>query len=183
VDEVETIGPSLSGRFDVTMALPLRANSESDTCDQGQTHGHAGFLLEPDEAQAMLHDASNAEVIRPYMTADEFLSTIPPGPQRYIIDFHPRSLFEAKAFKLPFRRIESKVLADRKKKAEEEEARNKEACDADPDASVNHHHQNFLKKWWLHSYPRMALISKLKKIPRYVACGRVTKRPIFVFRR
>lgn len=42
VDEVELIGPALSGRFDVTTAATLRINSDSDTCGQGQTHGHAG---------------------------------------------------------------------------------------------------------------------------------------------
>ena len=73
------------------------------------------------------------------------------------------------------------VLPDRKAAAEEEAARNKEALDDNPKARVNWHHKNFLRKWWLHSYPRAALLAKLRVMPRYIACSRTTKRPIFVF--
>ena len=46
---------------------------------------------------------------------------------------------------------------------------------------VNRHHQNFLTKWWLLSYPRPELIQKINTISRYIVCGQVTKRPIFEF--
>lgn len=48
-------------------------------------------------------------------------------------------------------------------------------------ARLNHHHRNFLNKWWLLSYPRSAPMKRLRGLPRYVACGRVSKRPILVF--
>ena len=182
VDEVERIGAALSGRFDVTAAEALRTNKDSDTCDQGQTHGHRGFLLHFDEGQALVEaNPRNTEVLRLYMTADEFLSTSPPTPGRYVTDFHPRSILEAKAFSEPFARIERLVLPDRQTKADEEAERNRKALDADVHARVNHHHRNFFNKWWLLSYPRHALMRKLQRLPRYVACGRVTKRPVFVF--
>ena len=38
-----------------------------------------------------------------------------------------------------------------------------------------------MAKWWLLSYPRSELIEKLKQVPRYIVCSRVTKRPIFEF--
>ena len=44
VAEVDRIGAALSGRFDVTAADAIRANKESDSCDQGQTHGHKGSV-------------------------------------------------------------------------------------------------------------------------------------------
>jgi hypothetical protein len=182
VDEVKTIGPSLSGRFDVTTASILRVNRDSDTCDQGQTHGHVGFLLDEDKAAAMIRaDKRNADVLKPYLTADEFLSTNPPTPGRFVIDFGSRTVNEAKAFKQPFEMIERSVLQDRKARAEQEEERNKEALDDNDDARTNHHHRNFLNKWWLLSYGRSKLMGKLKHLPRYIACGQVTKRPIFVF--
>ena len=158
VDEVERIGAVLSGRFDVTAAEPLRTNSESDTCDQGQTHGHKGFVLSPAQRAEMLkEDPNSAKVLRPYMIADDFLSTNPPAPKRFVIDFTPRTILEAKAFTPVIERVERMVLPDRKAAAEEEAARNKEALDDNPKARVNWHHKNFLRKWWLHSYPRAAL--------------------------
>jgi hypothetical protein len=59
--------------------------------------------------------------------------------------------------------------------------RNKEALDADPEAKVNKHHENFLKRWWLMSYPREDLMRTLAPLSRYIVCARVTHRPIFEF--
>ena len=182
VAEVGWIGAALSGRFDVTAADVLRANKESDSCDQGQTHGHKAFLLAQEEAEALIaSDSRCRDVLKPYLTADEFLSSNPPAPGRYVMDFHPRSMLEARAYAEAFARIEQAVLPDRQEKANNEDKRNREARAENQNARVNHHHQNFLNKWWLLSYPRSTLIKKLRGLPRYVACGRVTKRPIFVF--
>jgi len=41
--------------------------------------------------------------------------------------------------------------------------------------------QKHLEKWWLLWRRREELIEKLKTINRYIACGQVTKRPIFEF--
>ena len=182
VAEVGRIGAALSGRFDVTAAAALRANKASDSCYQGQTHGHKRFLLPKEEAKALIKsDPRNRDVLKPYLTADELLSTNPPAPGRYVMDFHPRSMLEARAYAEAFARIEQAVLPDRQEKANNEDKRNREARAENQNARVNHHHQNFLNKWWLLSYPRSALMKKLRGLPRYVACGRVTKRPIFVF--
>ena len=182
VHEVDRIGAALSGRFDVTTAEPLRANTESDTCDQGQTHGHNGFLFDREEGKDMIQSAPPiANVLRPYLTADEFLSSNPPAPGRFVIDFHPRSILEAKAFPQLFARVQTIVLPEREAKANKEEQRNKAALEDNSQARVNHHHRNFLRKRWLLSYPRAALMKKLRVLPRFIACSRVTLRPIFVF--
>ena len=155
---------------------------ESDSCDQGQTHGHKGFLLAQEEAKALMEsDPRSRAVLKPYLTADEFLSSNPPAPGRYVMDFQPRSMLEARAYAEAFARIEKTVLPDRQEKANNEDKRNREASAENQNARVNHHHQNFLNQWWLLSYPRSALMKKLRELPRYVACGQVTKRPIFVF--
>jgi hypothetical protein len=73
------------------------------------------------------------------------------------------------------------VLPDREKAAAEEKSRNDEALKANPNARLNHHHANFLRKWWWLSYPRGELIKKINSISRYVACSRVTNRPVFEF--
>ena len=50
-----------------------------------------------------------------------------------------------------------------------------------PDAKVNQHHRNFLDKWWLLSDAREEMINGITGLPRYIASGQVTKRPIFEF--
>ena len=129
----------------------------------------------------MKKEPENKKVIFPYLTADEMLSIIGSVPERYVIDFFPRDVMDSQAFKEAFARVESAVLPDRKSAAREEQDRNKKALDVNPKAKVNHHHRNFLNKWWLLSYPREELLKKIITLPRYVACGRVTKRPVFEF--
>lgn len=181
-EDLDTIPSSLSFETDVTTAVALEANAKSDACFQGQTHGHDGFLLSPDEAKvAIANDKANAKVLHPFLIADELIGRKDGLPTRYVIDFHPRSLLEAKAFPALFKRIETLVLKDREKAAEEEKKRNKEALIANPKASVPHHHENFLKKWWILSYARDDMLNALKPLKRFIACGQVTLRPIFEF--
>ncbi|MDB9320100.1 class I SAM-dependent DNA methyltransferase [Nodularia spumigena] len=180
--EVEQINSSLSVKLDVSQAKKLAININSGACYQGQTHGHEGFLLTAQEAAIMIRQSkNNAEVIFPYLIADELIGGKPPIPQRYVIDFHPRDLITSKKYSALFTRVEAMVLPTRENAAKEEQKRNKELLQKSPKSRVNRHHQNFLSKWWLLSYPRAELIEKIKNIPRYVACARVTKRPIFEF--
>ena len=176
------INSALSAGTDVTQAQKLRVNMNSGACYQGQTHGHKGFLLDGLEAGQMLSaERKNAEVIFPYLTGDELLRTSPPHPTRYVIDFQPRDVFGARAYKLPFARIEREVLPTRQAAAAEEEARNAEVLAVNPKAKTNKHHRNFLNQWWALSYGRSEMIEKIATLPRYIVCGQVTKRPIFEF--
>jgi type I restriction-modification system DNA methylase subunit len=182
VVELDKIGSSLSASLDVTMAIPLRANSESDTSLQGVTHGHKGFLLSLDQAATVLSKSpKHADVLFPYFIMDDLVEDKPPRPSRYVIDFHPRDVIASGKYPILFNRVKEKVLKKREEALEKEKKRNEEAKKDDPKSKVNRHHQNFLKKWWLLSYPRAELIAKISKLPRYIVCGRVTKRPIFEF--
>lgn len=180
--EVDRIGASLSASVDVTTAIDLDTNAKSDTCYQGITHGHKGFLLTVDAAKAYLHsDKKNADVLFPYMISNDLVATKVPQPGRYVIDLSPRTIHEAEGYPKLFARIKEKVLGKRQEALTKEVARNKEAKADDPKARVNRHHKNFLNKWWLLSYPRTELVAKIVTLPRFVVCGRVTKRPIFDF--
>lgn len=181
-EDRDVISSALSYGFDVTRAKSLLANSRSDACAQGQTHGHAAFLMTPEEAREMIAlSPKNAEVIFPFLNANTLFSTKDGRPDRYVIDFGERDLLSARRYSEPYKRIESAVLPERKIKAKEEEARNSEALKANPRAKVNRHHENFLRQWWRMSYRRAELMDGLSKIDRYIACGQVTKRPIFEF--
>jgi len=182
VAELDWINSSLSPRVDTTSAKRLSVNIESGACYQGQTHGHDGFLLAPGEARKLIQaSARNSDVIFPYLTINDILIHNPPLPQRYIIDFHPRDVISSAKYSEPLKRVKELVLADRQSAAKIETIRNEEALDDNPNSRVNKHHENFLKRWWLISYPRKELIEKIATLPRYIACGRVTKRPIFEF--
>lgn len=136
----------------------------------------------PYEAKLLIAKHPNyADVVFPYLIANDFIGKKDSKPTRYVIDFQGKNVIEAEHYKQVFQRIKSLVLPARKKAAVKEDERNKKALEADTNAKVNVHHANFLKKWWLLSYPREDLITALSGLCRYVVCGRVTKRPIFEF--
>jgi len=179
---VPQINSSLSFVTDVASAKRLQTNADAKACFQGQTHGHEGFLLTPEEAyQIIKEDKQNREVVFPFLTADDLLSTCPPSPLRYVIDFHPRDVLASAKYKKPFAIVKKLVLPAREAAAKEEAERNKKVLEENPEAKVNHHHANFLKQWWLLGWARADLIQQISKLPRYVSCGQVTKRPIFEF--
>lgn len=160
----------------------MQTNADAKACFQGQTHGHKGFLLSPDKAVPLCdEDERNQEVIFPFLTVNDMLSTFPPNPKRYVIDFHPRDLVESSKYKAPFAIVKKAVLPDRLKAAEKEEVRNNKVLKQNPEAKVNLHHANFLKQWWLLSWARGEMVEKIKILSRYIVCGQVTKRPIFEF--
>jgi N-6 DNA Methylase len=180
--DFEVIGPSLSFELDVSHAQRIEANAKHGGCFQGQTHGHKGFLMQPNDAKLRISEHPNyAEVLFPFLIADDLIGEKNAKPTRYVIDFQGKDIVEAQRYGELFTRIQKTVLPDRQKAVEKEESRNKEVLDENPKAKVNIHHANFLKKWWVLSYAREDLIAALSKLPRYVVCGRVTKRPIFEF--
>ena len=170
--ELPFISSSLSDSLDVAGAVKLRTNADSGACYQGQTHGHEGFLLQPDEARALLVTPKNADVVRPYLIANDLLGTHPMRPLRYVIDFGDRDQFAAAAYKKPFALVKELVLPTIAEKAAEEKA----ATDQETGPRQNH-----ARKWWKHWRNRGELMERLTNIPRYIVCARVTKRPIFEF--
>ena len=171
--ELDRIGPALSGRLDVTGAKRLRANMDSGACYQGQTHGHEGFLLTPEEARDMMRDSSARPFVHPYMIADDMLGNRPPSPRRYVIDLNRcPDVFSAMRGGAAFERVRDRVLPAVEAKAGEE--RTKTGKDTGP-------RQNHFRRWWRFWRGRTKMLGAIGKMPRYIACGRVTKRPIFEF--
>lgn len=178
----QKINSSLSPEIDVTGAQQLAINKKSKSCYQGQTHGNKGFLLSPTEYLEIIHTSpKEADVLFPYLTADELLSTSPPHPKRFVVDFYPLNILEAQEYTRSYKKIENLVLPDREAAANEEEERNEQALKSNPKAKVNRHHRNFLDSWWQMSYSRGKMLNKISSFNRYVVCGRVTKRPVFEF--
>ncbi len=180
--EMPYINSSLSLQIDTTAARILTCNTKPKVVFQGQTHGHEGFLLEKKVAQQLLQKHPDyAEVLRPFLTGDELLSNLGGQPGRFVVDFSGKDLIEAVAYKEIFKIIEAKVLPKKKEKAEKQQAENAAALANNPKAKVNKHHINFYNSWWKLAYGREEMLAAIAKIPRYISCAQVTKRPIFEF--
>lgn len=179
---VSEINSSLSFATDVANAKRLQANADAKACFQGQTHGHEGFLLTPQQAAEFFKcDKENKKVVLPFLSGDDLLSTCPPGPTRYAIDFHPLDQLAAAKHTQPFALVKKLVLPEREKAAKDEQKRNEAVLKSNPRAKVNRHHVNFLNQWWLFGWARAEMIRRIVKLRRYVVCSRVTKRPVFEF--
>lgn len=169
--ERDVIGSSLSTEFDVTKAKALAANAGSGACYQGQTHNHEGFLLAPSEAKLVKKDKSSASVVHPYMIGDDILG--PGFPTRYAIDVsHVQDLHAVMQHNEAFLRIRTRVMADIIANADAE--RNKTGKATGP-------RQSHARRWWRFWRGRAEMLSAIAPLARYIACSRVTRRPIFVF--
>jgi hypothetical protein len=175
------IGPALTFSLDVTQAQPIKANVRGG-CFQGQTHGHKGFLLTPNEAKLIIAaEPRYREVIFPFLIADDLIGEKAAKPTRYVIDFQGKELLEAQSYSEVYKRLERSVLPTRQAAVQRELTRNRKAIEADSTAKTNKHHANFLRRWWVMSYPREDMLKAISPLKRFIACGQVTKRPIFEF--
>jgi hypothetical protein len=180
--DFDNIGPSLSFELEISGAKRIEANAKRGGCFQGQTHGHKGFLLQPTEAKLLIaRNADYADVLFPFLIADDLIGEIKAKPTRYVIDFGERSLLEAQQYPELFGRVQRLVLPTRQSAAAKEAETNKEAIEANPKAKLAKDHAMALETWWLLFRSRSHMLKAITKLPRYIVCGRVTKRPIFEF--
>ncbi len=170
--EVAEISSSLSDKRDVSEALALTCNTDPQRCFTGQMIGHDGFLLtKAQRAELVGKEPAAAKITFPHLIGKEFLAGNG-TPERYVIDFGQLDQLHAAAYTKTFDLVRRKVLPDRERKAKE---------GADKDGNFRPHHKQFLSHWWQLSFSRIELTAQIEKLPRYIVCSRVTKRPVFVF--
>ncbi len=171
VKEVPLINSALSDKVDVSQAARLEANTSPQRCFTGQMLGHAGFLLDSEQRDAILAaDKMSADVIYPYLNGDDALSGI--ELNRYVLDFEQRDQIAASKYVGAFAWVRRKVLPDRATAAEKGK---------DEEGNARPHHKAFLARWWQLSFGRAELLESINGMERYIVCSRVTKRPIFFF--
>jgi hypothetical protein len=169
--ELPVINPALSVGTDVTGAQVLAANAKPKRVFQGQKPNHEGFFLTPDEAHAMVHaHPDHRDVLFPYLIGRDLVEEA--GPSRWVIDFAKRDVFEARRYPAAFDRIRSLVMNDIVAKAEKEKAET---------GKENGVWARMADRWWIFERHRPECLAAIRALPRYVACSRVTKRPIFEF--
>ena len=170
--EVEQINSALSDTVDLGKAAILECNRKPQRVFQGVTPGHADFVIDATGKTLLSSkDATSKNLIYPYIIGDEILSGAN-GPTRFILDFEQRSIIEAQAFPSAFAHVKASVLPARQAAAE---------AGKDDAGNMRSHHKAFLDRWWQLSWGRADMLAQLAKQPRYLACSRVTKRPIFAF--
>ncbi len=163
--DVPHINSALSDQADVATAQVLSCNRNIGAACQGITPGHAGFVLSNQERLAIIRtDAASSAVIHPYMIGDDLLSG-DGRSSRYIIDFGRQDMISVQAYPGAFRHLQRTVLPDMQKHADDNTSERASS----------------LEQWWLHWRPRAELMTAIAGLPRYLACSRVTKRPIFAF--
>ncbi|MEM7682780.1 MAG: DNA methyltransferase [Planctomycetota bacterium] len=178
LDKRETgfINAALSDQTDVTSAKKLNCATEPQQVYQGITPGHDAFLLEPVEAKVFTKaEPKSRDVIKPYLIGQDAL-TGDMKPSRWIIDFADRDVLEAQGYNKAFARIESLVLPVRQRNVAKDEAKFGKG-------KARSHHRSFLDRWWQLAWNRTEMLALIDTLQgkRYLACSRVTKRPIFVF--
>jgi SAM-dependent methyltransferase len=165
------INSALSRETDVSGAKILPCNLEPARVYNGQFPRHNGFVIVPvDAAELLRSDPVNREVVHPFLIGAEMLTHV--SPQRWVIDFQKMTVLEARRFERPFRHVEMTVLPHIKQLAEKERVKLGKQTGQD---------QQWLKTWWQHFRCRKELVDMVGKLPRYLACCEVTKRPIFCF--
>ncbi|MHC4395249.1 MAG: DNA methyltransferase [Planctomycetota bacterium] len=166
--ECDHINSALSHEIDVSIKRPLQCNKSPKRCYQGKIPGYSGFLVDAVTAKQLSVDSSR--VIVPYLIGRELLGYF--QIKRWAIDFRDMNMIQAATFKSAFNHCKKYILPEIRKKYEETD---KEKSDM-KEARKQH-----LNRWWQFWNRRDELNNALSKIKRYVACSRVTRRPIMVF--
>ncbi len=171
IEKVEEIRPSLASTIDLSVATKLEANKQSRMVFVGQYPFHEGFLLSDAEARTWLkEDPSLAGCLRPYLIGRDLVEH--GEPSRWIIDFGQNDIFHAMSFPRAFERVKARVMPDVLAHAEEEKAKT---------GKTTTRWTRVAERWWQFRDYQPGTIRAVRAVPRYVACSRVTKRPIFEF--
>jgi type I restriction-modification system DNA methylase subunit len=168
--EVPAISASLSDNTDVTSACELSGSKTPQVAFQGVVPGYDGFVLEPELARELCRaDPSSRKVIKPFLIGRDVLSG-DGTPARFVVDFGDMDLDDACTYAAAFKHVREKVL-------HEVEASATTAIGSDMQKARAEH----LNRWWQFWNVRKTMRASFRGLTRYMACSRVTKRPIFVF--
>ena len=123
----------------------------------------AGFLLEPDEAAALIAKSyDNAAVLFPYLNGENINSRIDQSPSRWVIQFDERGEDEARSYADIWRIAEERIKPERLTKDAQKYPR-------------------MVLEWWKHWNNRRELRAAICVLPRVLVRARVSSTHGFVF--
>jgi hypothetical protein len=170
--ECDFINSTLSDETDVAGAKVLESNRKPKRCFEGQQPGHEGFRLNAEERARLFKSENASAIVFPYVNGTDLLTDGFAENPNFIIDFGTRNMLEASAFPKTLEIIRQRVLPDWEKNA---------AAEQTDTGKSKGEHQGRLETWWLLKRRRGELLDSIARMNRFVACSRVTKRPVFSF--
>ena len=160
LDGVQVVGITSRLRAGLEFPDPVALATNAELSFQGSVIVGMGFVLSPEERQALVHsNPRNAEHIFPFLGGEEVNSTPTQSFDRYIISFGDLTLEEASKWPDLLRIVREKVKPER-------EAVKREA------------HRTY---WWHHGDKRPALYAALAGRDRCMVAAQITKHLCFSF--
>lgn len=135
---------------------PHRLAENADKSFQGSNVLGMGFVLEPEQAQALIaKDKRNKEVLFPYLNGEDLNSRPDQSPSRWVINFHDWPEERAREYRDVFRIVEEQVKRER------------EAKTYTPRAS---------QFWWLYERARLELYDTIAGMQRVLVTAQTSRR-------
>ncbi|MBI5168202.1 MAG: restriction endonuclease [Candidatus Eisenbacteria bacterium] len=149
---------------------PYRLAANAGKSFQGSIVLGMGFVLEPEEAQALIaRDPRNRDVLFPYLNGEDLNSRWDQSPSRWVINFHDWPLDRASAPE----GYEGPVAAEYPEclRLIEERARAERERLAAGDATA----RDRARRWWQFARPTMGLYAAVHSLDSVLVACRVTK--------
>lgn len=162
LDDAETLGNPIS----------LKRNEEKSF--QGSIVLGKGFVLEPNEANALIkRNTINKEVVFPYLNGDDLNNSPTQSPSRWVINFFDWAEVKARQYPDCYDIIERLVKPERQRWA----------IDKNGNEIVGEFalRKPLPEKWWMYADKRPALYRTISNFKRVLVVPRVTKYPTMTF--
>jgi hypothetical protein len=157
--QVRGITPSLDAESRVT-GNPYRLAANAGKSFQGAIVLGMGFVLEPDEAKALIDkDPRNKEVLFPYLNGEDLNTRPDSSASRWVIDFFDRSEDESRDYPDVFAIVEHKVKPERQR--------------LKPDGSYALR-KPLPQRWWQYADKRPTLRKAIANLNRILVIARVS---------
>ncbi len=157
-NEVSGITPSLTVGTEHRAALKLKSNQRM--CWTGYYTRGMGFVIKPDEAADLISRGGDSykDVVAPFASGDDTVTTLDQRPSRWVIDFADLSLEEvSERYPLALNILRERVLPERQDK---------------PD---------LLARWWQFWMTRKGLRETTRNLSRFAIASRHCKRLVLVW--
>lgn len=146
---------------------PFRLVQNKDKSFQGSIVLGMGFVLEPEEAQALIDkDPRNRDVLFPYLNGKDLNSRPDQSPSRWVINFHDWPIERAREYPDCFRIIEEKVKPERTRKK--------------PNGKFVLR-KPLPQRWWIYADKRPLLYHTIEPLERVLVVARVSRTLAFTF--
>jgi hypothetical protein len=167
---VGSINSALASGVIVSTAKLLGSNVSPQVAFQGVVTGYDGFVISLDQrAQFIMDQLDNDRVTKPYLIGRDLVGG-DGKPSRAVIDFGEMDKLQAMHFEGPWKHVQSHVMPAVLLAAEVAKG-----SDMGPARTAH------LQRWWQFWNVRQGMRAAFSGLGRYLACSRVTKRPVFCF--